>query len=921
MRVNNTQTLLMLALALIVILSSFSVLFPSIAILSSLLVLIIAMIEPRPILIVYVLTLVLPLTGGLARGAIVPIFRLPQALLLLGFFLVLVARASLQGKLRLSSMDLVFGIFLLSEDVLPVLALYYHGDHLNFNDSQVIQALLRPFQYYVLYRIVVALVTSEKQIKIVLKLILLTSIFVSIIGILQGIGVGPVKTFLQTYYPPPDNTPAYIANTSRIGSTTGYYSALGAYLAFTLIIALVCYASQRTLRISPWLIVTTILLDSIALILTGTFTVWIGLAIGGAIVFILNGHLPRMTIFVLIGLALVVIVTVFHSFIIDRLNEQLGASTSQGLVPSSFAYRIRLWKEDTLPIISHNLLFGVGPAPANAFEDSQYIALLLEGGISYLLGYLLLMGVALAFCWYQIKKGAKDAARQVAIATFAILIAMNIMNISEEYFTYVGASQTFWTLLAIVVASRQISMSENSPAKNDTSSVSYSLIPCNEVPSAGRRDDDRTSRRLPVRGRQHFGWLKRLLDWSFVKDSVVVGMGSTISRVLGLLFQMLLAHFLVPNAFGFFRYVVTVSTILAIAVTAAPVSIVRFLAAHPNEKQLQDNYFSNGVVGIGLLLIVSLVISTPLLWLLKALDFGAICCIVGFAAFYGYLGIVRGLNNAWKMGLTYALSNIALILSLIVFVNLFKLRSVSIVLTVYGLSNLIPIIVLECVRPAALRFKLSLISKSVLVELARFAAPLVLATGVYTIWSGIDLVFVENFDPQAVGAYAAAKTVSSAFIFVPSAITMVLLPRVAALGADKSKRYTTWATLITFLASMIGLVIVYVLGHQLIALIFGSRYIAAYLPLLIQCIGMSIYSVYAILEGYIIGRGRPNLSVQALLVALVATVATGFWLTSSFGAVGASISFTIGAVTGTIALVFNIYFFLHKDEQALNISY
>jgi hypothetical protein len=35
------------------------------------------------------------------------------------------------------------------------------------------------------------------------------------------------------------------------------------------------------------------------------------------------------------------------------------------------------------------------------------------------------------------------------------LISINVMNVSGEYFTYVGGTQVLWMLLAIVVASKQ----------------------------------------------------------------------------------------------------------------------------------------------------------------------------------------------------------------------------------------------------------------------------------------------------------------------------------------------------------------------------------------------------------------------------------------------------------------------------------
>jgi hypothetical protein len=81
---------------------------------------------------------------------------------------------------------------------------------------------------------------------------------------------------------------------------------------------------------------------------------------------------------------------------------------------------------------------------------------LLEGGFVYLLCYILLVGVAFAACRRKMKQKYLDASGVVAIATFVILIAINVMNISGEYFTYVGGSQTFWMLLAIVVASGQL---------------------------------------------------------------------------------------------------------------------------------------------------------------------------------------------------------------------------------------------------------------------------------------------------------------------------------------------------------------------------------------------------------------------------------------------------------------------------------
>ena len=700
-----------------------------------------------------------------------------------------------------------------------------------------------------------------------------------------------------------------------------------------------CYTLQKELKISPLLLVATLLSNSIALVLSGTFVAWIGLAVGGGVVFKLTRRLPKTVIFILVGIVLAVFI--FQSFISNQFTEWVGIAGNQGLFPT-YASRIRLWKDLFLPVISQHLLFGAGPSPAvSAYwpsAETEYFDLLLRGGLFHLFSYLLLIVIAIATCWHQIRRKSEATSRAVAIALLAILIAISVMNLTADYFTYVGGTQIIWTLLAIVVASRQLETLEASadakrilggssrtasrPLHSSTSSASLTalaalaadtyrtgegrsigscgLIPHASAPTVKRLDWDH----------RRFAWLERLVDWHFVKDSIVVGAGSTVARVLGLLSMTLVAHLLIPSDFGFFRYLITLATMITIVSTASPVSIARFLAANVDDQRTLDRYFSNGLVGVALLLAASLLISVPILWLLHALDLGTMICIVGLAAFYSYMAVVRGMGSAWKLSLNYLLSNVALTIALFVVLGFFKLRTVTAALVIYGLTNAVQILILELIKPMALRFRPDLVSKAVLLELARFAMPIVIATGTYTIWMGIDMLLVENFNPSAAGSYAAAKTLSGAFIFVPSAISMVLMPRVAALGPDKSKRYCVGAVLVAFLISMIGLVIVAVWGNTLIALTFGHRYSDAYFPLLGLSAGMTIFSVYAIVETFIIGRGRPNLSVQAMVVALVSTGVSAFWLTSRLGPLGASLAFAFGAALGTMVLLFNTWRFL-----------
>jgi len=750
---------------------------------------------------------------------------------------------------------------------------------------------------------------------------------VSAIGIMEK-ALPAFRTLVELYYPPIASSYTIADSETRIASTLQHYSGLGAYLAFTIILVLVCCVAPKRLNFSPWFLIITLLLNSMALILTGTFATLIGLAVGMAIIFLVLRRIPRLVVLTLIGSVLAIFL--FQSFISSRLNQELGAGAMQGLVPQSFAFRITLWQQIFLPAVSKYFLFGAGPAPTvlNNWpsEETQYLYLLLRGGLLYFLSYFLLMGIGFFLCWRQITRPGNDATRLVAIALLAILFCLNIMNISGSYFTYAGGTQIIWLLLALLMASQQVNTPAvavtSSPLRQQLKSLPSPALPriaLASVPDglmigsvispgepAARRDEQR-------RG---LASLIRLPDWHFVKDSVVVGAGSTIARILGLLFWILLARFLTPTDVGLVRYTTTLAGIIAIVATASPVSLARFLAARRDDQQAQSRYLSNGLFGVALLTAGSLLLSLPILWMLHSLNPGSILCMVGLIGFFFYFAVARGMNSAWKMGLAYILSNSVQLLALVIILGFFKIQSVTVALIIYGSTFLTPFLI-EFIRPSLFRFRPSLISMGTLLELGRFALPVVTSSAVYTIWFGTDILLIENFTPDAAGSYAAAKTLAGAFIFIPTAINLVLMPSVAHLALEKSQRYVAGGVLAAIGLCLFGLVIVAVGGQQLLSLTFGHQYAGAYLSLLVLCVGMSFYSIYIVLEGFVIGRGWPLLAVNSLIFALISTAGTGFWLVPGLGALGASLSFTIGAFLSSITMLLLTWLSLNKEKRLM----
>ena len=131
-RINTVRPMLLVGgLGLVVVLGGLVGMNPIIGVIGALTLLLLVVVVPRPILIVYALTLTLPLVGGLARGAVVPFLRVGQALVVIGSILFVLAKSSPQGKFRLTYVDLAFGLFFLTGSVFPMLALYYRGEYIN----------------------------------------------------------------------------------------------------------------------------------------------------------------------------------------------------------------------------------------------------------------------------------------------------------------------------------------------------------------------------------------------------------------------------------------------------------------------------------------------------------------------------------------------------------------------------------------------------------------------------------------------------------------------------------------------------------------------------------------------------------------------------------------------------------------------
>jgi hypothetical protein len=393
----------------------------------------VAVVAARPVVGVYLLVVLTPLTAGIDRGTLVPVLRPNEALC------GLVAMALLaRGLVRLrTARDVTFRVdpmlgavlaLAMTSSVVPLLWMRVQGHAVTSDD--VLYALLM-WKYVVVFLIVRAAKLTEQQIWRTLFLSVATAAVISAISLLQTAGWAPVVTLLKTYFTTNDNVEAITS--SRGSSTLGLPIAVADLLTFNLAIVMgVIWLRRRTT----------------ALLLAAAFMLTLGVVV--LCVLTRSAFSAR---FLLIGGA--ISIPVLWPVIETRLA---GFQSLSGL-PISWTGRLDNLRSYFWPVLfsEHRYLLGVRPAArvpaphrANGFIwiESGYTWLLWAGGIPLLLAFVWFVVVACRVARQAIRSDS-DAKRITGLATFVAVSVISVLMIFDPHLTYRGVADELFALLAL----------------------------------------------------------------------------------------------------------------------------------------------------------------------------------------------------------------------------------------------------------------------------------------------------------------------------------------------------------------------------------------------------------------------------------------------------------------------------------------
>jgi O-antigen/teichoic acid export membrane protein len=239
-------------------------------------------------------------------------------------------------------------------------------------------------------------------------------------------------------------------------------------------------------------------------------------------------------------------------------------------------------------------------------------------------------------------------------------------------------------------------------------------------------------------------------------------------------------------------------------------------------------------------------------------------------------------------------------------------------LIVYGSSYFLPLLLLQILRPFALKMQLARPDWEALRSILRLSIPIFIAHAGYVAYIAADLLFLERVVTGTdLGVYALSKNLSAVFILVSMGVNTVIMPRIA--GAPRSQHREILRQALTWHLVVSGsiLVIYALLYNPVVGLVFGAEYVTTPAIYLVFSLAMVISQTHSLISQALVGQGKSDLYATSMIISLIATVVAAALLVPQYAGVGAASAMLIGAV---VALAIYGYIAVRRLRQSASVE-
>jgi O-antigen/teichoic acid export membrane protein len=396
-----------------------------------------------------------------------------------------------------------------------------------------------------------------------------------------------------------------------------------------------------------------------------------------------------------------------------------------------------------------------------------------------------------------------------------------------------------------------------------------------------------------------------------------------VAHVLAMVAGIIIARQLGPEGKGILAAVVVVPTFIAsFGHFGLPVSNIYYIGKGKDIGQL----FSNSII---FLLIASLLYFTASLVFLPVLNKSyfsglssvnisiVVLLLIPFLlAKHFFIDILRGIEKYNEFNYSNVIQHGSRFLLIVFF------------LLIYGLTVKLALLAMFAALFIANCYCFVIIKKQISLSISRvnwlqfkknlsFGLREYLGNLFATLNIKIDLLILAAFmDKSLIGIYSVAVALSELFQFVPSSISVVLLPKVAKSSAAHSHKILKKSIVSNTIILSFGWFFFILTGWWLIPFLYGDAFKAAYFLSIIILFGTILMSLTQIINKYFSGVGRPELKSIIRAINIPIKAISMYFLIKYYGLEGAAWSF----VVTTLSLLLITFIFYAKEKKRVSIT-
>jgi len=400
-------------------------------------------------------------------------------------------------------------------------------------------------------------------------------------------------------------------------------------------------------------------------------------------------------------------------------------------------------------------------------------------------------------------------------------------------------------------------------------------------------------------------WLSRQLkefDWSLIKGSTLLSVGTAIARILGMAFSLVLAAAFSASDYGEIRYAIAIASIVAIGTMPFGQHVIaRFVSKYRSDGDKLDSVLSSSFVVLPIIFVLTLLIALPILLVLGKFNIGILFIFLGETLFYTYWGLSSGFLEPRRLTAAYLGSNFVQILLVLVLIQWMGIRSITLALTIYGVSYLLPLALLVIFWPLPGHGRIHSVNWKMIGELLRFSLPIWVSHACFTLSISFDFILLERLGSERqLGAYSLSKTLATMFMIVPAGISTLLMPKVATAPRNGHRKLLMRMLIVTLLIDGIALLAYLPLVQPLTQRIFGVDYLVPLGVSFLLSLYMILYGIHGLITAVFVGSGKPQFESVSRVVELVATILSCWILIPAYGTWGAAIGILAGKILALV---------------------